>query len=102
MNPTEAFGVLGIPEESSDLEIRRRFLELAMVHHPDRGGRVEDFTRVNEAYRVARSRPCPKCKGERVIITQEGFGSRSAPCPACAAPASPAEKKRAPKRRKRR
>jgi hypothetical protein len=42
--------VLGCTPHDSDAAVRERYLALARQHHPDRGGRVEDMRRVNEAY----------------------------------------------------
>lgn len=48
----EALAVLGLPLSASEAEIRRRFRQLALQHHPDRGGNPSDFLRINEAATV--------------------------------------------------
>jgi hypothetical protein len=47
------FDVLGIPSTSSRTEIKRAYRRLAKIHHPDRGGDIEKFFRLTEAYRGA-------------------------------------------------
>jgi hypothetical protein len=42
--------VLGCGPDDSEAVVRERYLALARQHHPDRGGRVEDMLRVNQAY----------------------------------------------------
>lgn len=48
----QAFTILQIPSTSSIDEIRKAYRELAKLHHPDRGGRVEDFIRIRAAYEI--------------------------------------------------
>lgn len=51
---SEALEVLGL-EESADLhEAQRRYRELAMRHHPDRGGDPAEFRAIQEAIAVLR------------------------------------------------
>lgn len=45
------FEILGVKAESTQEDIRNAFRALSLVHHPDRGGKDEDFKRVNEAFR---------------------------------------------------
>lgn len=42
--------VLGCDREDPDDFIETRYLKLVRLHHPDRGGSLEDMQRVNEAY----------------------------------------------------
>lgn len=44
--------VLGVKETASREDIRNAFRALSLVHHPDRGGKDEDFKRINEALRA--------------------------------------------------
>lgn len=46
------FKTLGIPEQSSDEEIKKAYKKLAMKHHPDRGGDQTKFQEIQEAYDV--------------------------------------------------
>ena len=43
--------VLGVKPDATRADIRNAFRALSLVHHPDRGGRDEDFKRINEAFR---------------------------------------------------
>jgi hypothetical protein len=43
--------VLSVKEDATRNDIRNAFRALSLVHHPDRGGRDEDFKRINDAFR---------------------------------------------------
>jgi DnaJ-class molecular chaperone with C-terminal Zn finger domain len=45
------YEILGVKADASREDIRSAFRALSLVHHPDRGGRDEDFKRINEAFR---------------------------------------------------
>jgi hypothetical protein len=45
------FEILGVKPDAGRLDIRNAFRSLSLVHHPDRGGRDEDFKRINDAFR---------------------------------------------------
>jgi hypothetical protein len=45
------YEVLGVKSDATRADIRNAFRALSLVHHPDRGGRDEDFKRINEAFR---------------------------------------------------
>lgn len=47
----EALAKLGLEEPASDSTIRRRYRELAMRHHPDRGGDARAFVAIQAAVR---------------------------------------------------
>jgi len=46
-----ALATLGLEQSASDRAIRRRYRELAMRHHPDRGGDAESFVAIQAAVR---------------------------------------------------
>ena len=46
---TEALAALGLADPVDDPEIKRRYRELAMEHHPDRGGEIEKLQAINAA-----------------------------------------------------
>lgn len=48
----ECYAVLGLEPTASQPEIKRRYRELALRHHPDQGGDPELFRRVQEAARL--------------------------------------------------
>lgn len=83
MTITQAFKILGIPEESTKEQIRRRYLTLARSAHPDAGGSMEEFTKINKAYEVAKTRVCPNCKGQGFTLKQVGFSSKRITCAEC-------------------
>lgn len=43
--------ILGVKDNASKNDIKNAFRALSLVHHPDRGGRDEDFKRINDAFR---------------------------------------------------
>lgn len=45
----EALAALGLADPVDDSEIKRRYRELAMKHHPDRGGELEKLQAINAA-----------------------------------------------------
>jgi len=45
----EALAELGLTDPVDDPEIKRRYRELAMEHHPDRGGEMEKLQAINAA-----------------------------------------------------
>lgn len=50
---TESFEVLGLDKDATPDQVRKAYRELAIKYHPDRGGKQEDFVRVNDAYNKA-------------------------------------------------
>jgi|694.fasta_scaffold07849_15 curved DNA-binding protein len=52
MNRQEAFQHLGIPPTASEAEVKKAYRKMAAKHHPDKGGKEEDFKRIKEAYEL--------------------------------------------------
>lgn len=46
------YSILGIPPDSSEEDIKKKFRELAKKYHPDRGGDPEKFKEIMEAYSI--------------------------------------------------
>jgi hypothetical protein len=51
--PADCWGVLGLDRGASRESVTKRFRELALQHHPDRGGSTESMARINAAYQEA-------------------------------------------------
>ncbi len=49
---TEALRSLGLAAHADEQAVRKRFRELAMQHHPDRGGNAETFRKIRAAMDV--------------------------------------------------
>jgi len=49
-NTTPYLKILELPVEVSWDEIKRRYQQLSMQHHPDRGGDTQRYQQINEAY----------------------------------------------------
>ena len=93
------YEVLSIAPSASADELHVRFKELALKHHPDKGGDRTTFTAVTEAYAVLKDTkrraaydaelkllrmPCSKCAGEgRVYVTGKNFTKTAKTCPKC-------------------
>lgn len=48
----DPYEVLGVSKSATEAEIKKAFRNLAIKHHPDRGGDAEKFKEVNEAYQI--------------------------------------------------
>lgn len=48
----ESRKILGIDPNADQTEIKSRYISLAKVHHPDKGGDAHEFSRIREAYEV--------------------------------------------------
>lgn len=62
MNPFEA---LGIPNDTIDEKVvKKAFLRLAHIHHPDKGGNAETFKKIalcrDEALKIISNRKAPQ------------------------------------------
>ena len=42
--------VLGVSEDATSSEIKKSYRSLSLVHHPDKGGSIEKFQELNDAY----------------------------------------------------
>ena len=51
---TAALQTLELEAGASDVEVTRRYRELAAQHHPDKGGEKETFIRIRQAYEILR------------------------------------------------
>lgn len=48
----DLYEVLGVPRDADTSDIRKAFLKLSRVHHPDKGGDAEMFKKVSTAHEV--------------------------------------------------
>jgi DnaJ-class molecular chaperone len=80
--PLEA---LGLPADASPGEVKGRWRELAMKHHPDRGGDPATFDRLRKAYDLAMvmAAKCPTCHGTKKVIITRNFNQLAVRCPGC-------------------
>lgn len=47
--PIESFIILGLSKDAKETEIKTAYRQLAMIHHPDKGGSQEKFVEITEA-----------------------------------------------------
>lgn len=85
---SKAFATLGLPETATPDEVKAKWRELVMVHHPDRGGNPCDFNEIRKAYKIAMEeasapKACPQCNGTGKIKQSHGFSSIDMSCMAC-------------------
>jgi hypothetical protein len=50
LNRDSPLDVMGFSSMPSKVELDKRYRELVMIHHPDRGGKAEDFKKVQAAW----------------------------------------------------
>lgn len=48
------FEILGLSDHATDDEIKGAFRALSLLHHPDRGGDVENFIKIKNAYEIVK------------------------------------------------
>ena len=46
--------ILGVPEDATASQVRKAYLRLALRKHPDKGGDVDEFRVLQEAYEALR------------------------------------------------
>jgi len=49
---TGLYDTLGIAPTATPVEIKKAYRKLALIHHPDKGGKEEDFKRITGAYKI--------------------------------------------------
>mgnify|MGYP002827186353 CR=1 FL=1 len=52
VSPDDPFRVLGLKRSASDEDIKTKYRELILIHHPDKGGDHEEFIRIQQAYEI--------------------------------------------------
>jgi len=50
--PDDLYGILEIPKDASDADIKRAYRKRSKELHPDTGGDADDFTALNRAYTI--------------------------------------------------
>ena len=79
-----AHQILGISETATKEEAKKAFKKLAHQHHPDKGGDIEKFKEISQAYTVLmgkspqRPQPPPVRRQEHVVVYVHysgGFGT---------------------------
>lgn len=85
---SKAFEKLGLPATATPDEVKAKWRELCMVHHPDRGGNPVEFDEIRRAYKAAyaeASEPknCNGCNGTGKTRVARGFSSVEVTCHYC-------------------
>jgi DnaJ-class molecular chaperone len=52
MSSTNLYEILGIQKNAEVGDIKKSFMKLAKTHHPDKGGDVEEFKKIQHAYEI--------------------------------------------------
>lgn len=50
MNRNECFKILNIDNNASINDINKAYKKMALIHHPDKGGELEKFNKIKQAY----------------------------------------------------
>jgi len=85
---SKAFEKLGLHDTATPDEVKAKWRELCMIHHPDRGGNPVEFDEIRRAYKAAYAeasepKPCGTCNGVGKIKQTSGWSSIDMPCQAC-------------------
>ena len=54
MPKQEPHEILGVPQDATEAQVRKAYLRLALKKHPDKGGDVDEFRKLQEAYEALR------------------------------------------------
>ena len=76
MRKKKALKILGLPADACEQECKDAWHRLAHQHHPDRGGKLEDFLLYKQSYEVAlaaTSFKCVTCKDTGYVEEVVGF-----------------------------
>lgn len=81
--------ILGLPQDADAGGIRKVWHKLAHLHHPDRGGDLDEFLKYKRAYEVAHSAAskikCKTCGDTGKVEVTNGFRTRKRRCMDCQA-----------------
>lgn len=85
---SKAFATLGLLDTATPDEVKAKWRELCMIHHPDRGGNPVEFNTIRKAYKQAfeeasEPKACPQCLGTGKVKQTSGWSSIDMPCQAC-------------------
>lgn len=85
---SKAFDAMGLPDTATPDEVKAKWRELCMIHHPDRGGNPVEFNTIRKAYKQAfaeasEPKACPQCLGTGKTKQTYGFNSIELPCAQC-------------------
>ncbi len=78
-----AHEILNVSTTASDEEIKLAYKRACMKHHPDRGGSLEMFQKIQLAYEQIQEKICTVCHGKGFITERRGFFSNKRECPQC-------------------
>lgn len=52
MNNEDYYKILEVSKDASQEDIKKKFRKLSLQHHPDKGGDINKFKKINEAYQI--------------------------------------------------
>ena len=91
------FEILELPDDADEVTVKRRWHQLASLHHPDKGGSPTEFSRLHEAYRRAldeiHDRVCHGCRGTGKYKVVRGWRESYLQCPTCGGSGRPGSTK---------
>ena len=85
---SKAFATLGLPDTATPDEVKAKWRELCMIHHPDRGGNSVEFNTIRKAYKQAfdeasQPKACSSCNGTGKYKKTSGWSSIEMTCLDC-------------------
>lgn len=69
MNP---YKVLGVPVGSNEVTCKSAYRKLSMIHHPDRGGDVNKFMQIKNAFEFLKKKGFPQVAHSRPVNVYTG------------------------------
>ena len=81
--------ILGVAVGCGTVAAKKKWRELAAIHHPDRGGMPSQFSAIRSAYQKVMTHEqkleevCPSCEGKGKVMTGVGFSKAPLPCAQC-------------------
>ena len=93
------YEVLGLAKGASMDEVKKAYKRLALLHHPDKGGNVEEFRKITDAYeKITNPDPTPVPNQQHVQVVNLSLAevvlgalkiikiNRKSPCNSCKSP----------------
>lgn len=66
---TEWYAVLGITRHSTEDDVRKNYKVLCRKHHPDNGGSIDEFDKIQKAFEKFKELGLPKFETEVLHLT---------------------------------
>lgn len=78
-----AYEILDVEVNATKKQILTAYRKARNSAHPDKGGTVEQFLAVKEAFKKLNVRKCPLCAGKGFVVVRYGIFARKELCEKC-------------------